>query len=259
MVDMAEHDGRGRPDAVTMRAFDHFEPLRRRDLVRADDGANLVIQNFRGGARQRAEACFFQLAQEGVYRHAEARSALPDLQRREGVDVDFGADLFDRPTDGQIGRSRIGRVDAALQADFHRATIPRLERPSLDFFELEVIGPPAQIFAELALGKGAELATEITDIGVVDVAGDDVAHRVAAMRGAQRVGRRAHDMKGIAAACEQRDDFIFVQRSAGDGPLQDRVDFIVDQGERQVRRTGWWLFPQSRNRCGRSPRHPKRA
>jgi hypothetical protein len=102
----------------------------------------------------------------------------------------------------------------------------------LNFFEVEVIRPPAQIFAELALRKGAKLAAEITDVGVVDVAGDDVAEVVAAMRRAERIGRLADDVKGVTATCEESDNIVFIQRPALDRSRQDRVDFIVNKSER---------------------------
>ena len=96
------------------------------------------------------------------------------------MNVDVRADLFDRAADREIGRSRIGRMNAALQADFAGAALPRFDDAPLNFFEVEIIGPATQIFAELALRKGAKFAAEIADIGVVDVAGDDVADVVAA-------------------------------------------------------------------------------
>jgi hypothetical protein len=118
------------------------------------------------------------------------------------VNVDFGADLFDRATDREVGRSRIGRMNAALQADFACTAIPRFDDTPLNFFEVENIGPTTQIFADLALRKGAKFAAEIADIGVVDVAGDDVADIVAVLRRAQRVGCLADDVKGVTTACE---------------------------------------------------------
>src|SRR5688572_26673878 len=43
-LDMAEHDGRGGAQAHAMRGLDHVEPLLRAKLVRADDGAYLVVE-----------------------------------------------------------------------------------------------------------------------------------------------------------------------------------------------------------------------
>src|SRR5215471_15791138 len=89
--------------------------------------------------------------------------------------MDIRHRFLDRATDREIGGAGIFRMDAALQAHLGRAALPRLLDPPPDLREVEVIGPPAQIFTELALGEGAELAAEIADIGVVDVAGHDIA------------------------------------------------------------------------------------
>ncbi len=42
-------------------------------------------------------------------------------------------------------------MNAALQADFHGTAIPCFDDTPLNFFKVEIIGPPTQIFAELAL------------------------------------------------------------------------------------------------------------
>jgi hypothetical protein len=74
--------------------------------------------------------------------------------------------------------------DAALQADFDRAALGGLAAAAHDFLEREIVGPPAQALVRLALGECTECAAIETNIGVVDVAGDDVAHALAASLGA---------------------------------------------------------------------------
>ena len=54
------------------------------------------------------------------------------------------------------------------------------QRAPRDLVEVEVVGLAAQVLAQLALGEGAELAAEVADVGVVDVAVDDVGDRIAA-------------------------------------------------------------------------------
>ena len=90
-------------------------------------------------------------------------------------------------------------MDAALQADFGGAALPGLQRAPLDLVEVEIVGPPAQVLRHLAFRERAELAAEVADVGVVDVAVDDVGDRVAARRAPQRIGRR-HDMLELGAA-----------------------------------------------------------
>ena len=171
-----------------MRRLDHVEPLRGRELVGADDRAHLVVEDFGRGARQRAEARALQLGQELRDRDAERRRALRDLERRERMDMDVGHRVLDRAADREIGRAGVIGMDAALQADFGRAALPGLAAAALDLVELEIVRPAAQVVAELAFGEGAELAAEVADVGVVDVAVDDVGDAVAARFGAQRVG-----------------------------------------------------------------------
>ena len=55
---------------------------------------------------------------------------------------------------------------------------------------------------------------EIADVGVVDVAGDDVAHRVADTSRAQVVGRRADGGEVAPARLEQSRDVVLVERVA---------------------------------------------
>src|SRR5207244_10502221 len=92
----------------------------------------------------------------------------------------------------------------------------------LDLRQVEVIGPAAQILAELALREGAELAAEIADVGVVDVAGHDVADFVAIDPLPQPVGCPAHFGEGVAARLEEADDVGFTERLAGGGAVEDQ-------------------------------------
>ena len=91
-------------------------------------------------------------------------------------------------------------MNAALQAELHRAAVPGFDGAALDFLEAQIVGPAPQVVAEFALGEGAELAAEMTDVGVVDVAGDDVTNIVATCLRAQSVGRLADSVKVLAAA-----------------------------------------------------------
>ena len=99
--------------------------------------------------------------------------------------------LFHRAAQSQIGIAGIIGVDAALHANFGGAAVPGLVGAARDFGQVEIIGRAAQIFMRLALGEGAEAAMVAADIGVVDVAGDDIADGVAVhLAGAARRRRR---------------------------------------------------------------------
>src|SRR5207244_10169326 len=60
-LDVTEHHRHVRAQTDAMRCVVHVEPLRGRDLVRADHAAYLVVENLRGGPGQRAEAGLAQL------------------------------------------------------------------------------------------------------------------------------------------------------------------------------------------------------
>ena len=63
-VHMAEHDGRGRTDSETVCRFHDLKPLPGIDLVGAEDGANLVVENFRRCSRQGSETGVFEAAEK---------------------------------------------------------------------------------------------------------------------------------------------------------------------------------------------------
>src|SRR5439155_8597892 len=169
------------------------------DLVRTDYGADLVVEDLGRCAGQGAEAGGLELAQEVGDCPSKRLCALPYFERRESVDVDVGYGLLDRMADRQISRPGIFRVDAALQAHFGGAALPAFLDPPPDLREVEIVGPAAQIFAELALREGAELTAEIADVGVVDVAGHDVADHAAIDPLPELIGRSAHRIEGRAA------------------------------------------------------------
>ena len=131
-VDMAVHDRDCAAQLGGVRGFHDFEPLAGLDLVGADHRADLIVEDLGRSAGQRAQSSRLQLAQEIGERAAESLGALPDLERREGVDVDVGHRLFDRTANPEVGGSGIFRVDPALHADFGGASIPGLLNPPLD-------------------------------------------------------------------------------------------------------------------------------
>ena len=212
----------GGAEADAVRGLHHLEPLRGVDLVGAELGADLVVEDLGGGAGQRAEAGLLEAAQEGLERHAERRRALPDLERREGVHVHVGGRFLHRAAEVEIGLPGVVGVDAALHADFGRAALPGFDHAPLHLVEPEVVRLAAQVLGELALGEGAELAAEVADVGVVDVAVDDVGHDVAARLAPQRVGGVHHRLEVVAAGAEERRHFVFGEVVAAAGAVEDR-------------------------------------
>ena len=171
-----------------VRRLHHLEPLRGIDLVGAQDGAHLVVEDFRGRAGQAGKTGILQPREVVAQRQAQRVGAVPDLERREGVHVHVGRGGFHGGDDAEIGLARIARPDAALQADLGGAALPGLARAPRDLLEREVVGLLAMAETVPALGEGAEGAAVGADVRVVDVAVDDVGHGVAAARA--RAARR---------------------------------------------------------------------
>ena len=236
MLDMPVHDRRRRAQAETVRRPYDVEPLRRVDLVRADDGAHLIVQDLRGGARQGAQAGGLELSQKRPDRHAQRRRALRDLQWREGVNMHVRDRRLDGAANAEIGLAGVIRMDAALQADLGRASLPRLDRAAHDFLEREVIRRAAQRLMRLALGEGAELAAVGAYVGIVDVAVDDIADDVAACRPAKLIGRGDDPAVVGVARREQPHDLRLIQAVAGLSALDDALDRRIDRARMDRRR-----------------------
>ncbi len=117
----------------------------------------------------------------------------------------------------------VGRVDAALDAHLGGAARPRFAGASGDLVQGEIVGPAAQVLAQPALGEGAEAALIDAEVGIGDVAVDDVAHRLAIDFAPQRVGRPADAPEIGVARREQGDDFRFVRLAPGAGFLQRAI------------------------------------
>ena len=112
-------------------------------------------------------------------------------------------------------------MNAALHANLARPPVPGFSGPPPDLGEAQIVRPAAQIFAQPAFGKGAELATVIADIGVVDVAVDRVGDDGAVHLGPQRVGGGANLRNLGAAALHQADDLRRAESFAAARPRQD--------------------------------------
>ncbi len=102
-----------------------------------------------------------------------------DFERREGVDVDAGRALrFTAAAEFEIGLAGVARMDAALQADFGGAACGGFARAAGDFAMVEIVAAcRAERRRRVAFGERAEAAFVEADIGVIDVAVDDIAHR----------------------------------------------------------------------------------
>ena len=126
-------------------------------------------------------------------------------------------------------------MDAALHADFGGSPVPGLGDAAADLVEVEVVGPAAQVLGEPALGEGAELAFEVADIGVVDVAVHHIGDNVAREPRADPVGRLGDGVEVIVAGLEQPHDSGFVEPRARFGIREDCRDIDARRAPPQDR------------------------
>ena len=114
--------------------------------------------------------------------------------------------------DVEVGLARVARVNSALHANLGCTARPRFDTASAYFFGADIVGFAAQILARAAFRKGAELAFEVTNIGVINIAVNYKADSVSANRMAQGVGSSDYRVIVIAAAAKQRGDFGFCNK-----------------------------------------------
>src|SRR5215469_6826041 len=136
--------------------------------------------------------------------------------------MNVGYRVLDRAANRKIRRSRIFRVDAPLQAYLGRAALPGFFDPPPDLRKIEVIRPATQVFAELALGECAELAAEVADIRVVDVAGYDIADNIAVNPLPELIRGAADRFKPSAARREELHDLGFADCFSRCGAIEDQ-------------------------------------
>src|SRR4051812_14975264 len=136
------------------------------------------------------------------------------------MDVDVGQLAFDRAAHVEVEVPGEGGVDAALEADLDRAAFPRLAAAADDLVQRDEVRAAAQVLGELALRECAEAAAEVTDVGVVDVARDDVRDGVAVDLAAEPVGGVEDVLYVWSARAEERGYFVLVELVLGARPGQ---------------------------------------
>jgi hypothetical protein len=100
--------------------------------------------------------------------------------------------------DVQVVAAVVARVDAALDADLGGAASLGLDRAPHDLGQVELVGRAAQRLMPATARERTEQAAMPTDVGVGDVAVDDIADHVAVGFAPQGIGRRAN-LQGIRA------------------------------------------------------------
>ena len=219
-LDMAEHDRRGRAEPDAVCGAHHLEPLLGVDLVGAEHGAHFVVKDLGGGAREAAEPGLLQLAQVVLEGPLHRRRALPDFEWRERVDVDLGLGCLDGAQHFEVPLAGEARMDPTLQTDLGAAALPGLDRTTGDLAGLQQIGGAAEVLGEAPLREGAEATAEIADVGVVDVAADDVGDVVADTVAAALIREPRQERDLGAARVEQRLGVFEVEQLLGFGACE---------------------------------------
>ncbi len=233
------HQRRSGANAAAVRGADDFDPLRGRKFVGREDVANLVVENFGGGAGQRAQAVVAQHGKIVGQRHAGEFDAVDDFHRREGVDVHARDGVLDGAEN--VAVVELGKIvrQAALDADFGRAELPGLDGLLRHLVEREEVG----VGLARAAAEGAELASHETDVGEIDVAVDHVGDEVAGEFGAQQVGGDQQAEEIVAFGIGQRVGLFqrqvgavlrfenFLERSAQRGSQARRDVRPVERGK----------------------------
>ncbi len=165
----AVHHRHRRLHALAVRLFLDAQPLVGLRLLAGDPLAHLVHQNLPAPTRDAVEPRLTELADDLRHRQAEPLGKEHDLGRREPVDVDRMVAL-DVAHEIQIPLERDVGVVPPLHEDLDAAERLALVDLATDLLEaqhvaLEVLGPAV---------KRTELAVRDADVGVVDVAIDDV-------------------------------------------------------------------------------------
>src|SRR3954452_5679389 len=127
------------------------------------------------------------------------------------MDVDVRQLAFDRAAHVEVEVPGEGGVDAALEADLDRAAFPRLAAAADDLVQRDEVRAAAQVLGELALRECAEAAAEVADVGVVDVARDDVCDGVAVDLAAEPVGRAEDDLYVWSSGAEEGRDVVLAE------------------------------------------------
>ena len=115
LFDRAEHDRHVRREADGVGDFVGVQPFLGGDLVRAQDGADAVVEDLRGGSWKRPQPDLDQAAKVLVQRFAETFGAFGDFERGETVDVDPGRGSGHCPADVDVVVAVEVGMDAALQ------------------------------------------------------------------------------------------------------------------------------------------------
>ena len=145
LLDGAEHDGHVGSQADPVGRPVGEEPLLGVDLVGAQHGPHLVVEDLGRRARQGPEAGVTEEHQIVGQGHARTAGPFGHLESGEAVDVDGGGGRPDGPDHVEVVVAVELGVDPPLQADLGGAQRFGLTDPVGDLVEGEQIGGPARL------------------------------------------------------------------------------------------------------------------
>src|SRR5580765_6815444 len=102
-------------------------------------------------------------------------------------------------------------MDSALQTDLGRAALPGLLAAAHDLLVRHEVRRAAQVRRQLPLREGTEPAAEVADVRVLDVARDDVRHRVAADLAPELIGGRKDTVALVSSRAKEAHDFLLAE------------------------------------------------
>ena len=187
----AEHHGRRGLHSQTVRGAVHQQPVFGQAFQARDAPAHLVIENFRASAGYRVQSGGTQ-AHQGLF-HADAAvlGDGQDFRGREAVQMDLREALLDAAHHAfEVVYLQL-RVQSALHEHAGAAQLHGLADFFVDGFEIQQVAFRRELALERTI-EGAEAAILGAEVGVIDVAVDDVSDDAVRMQAAaHRVGFHA--------------------------------------------------------------------
>src|SRR5271167_449685 len=139
-----------------MGGFDHFQPLRRRQLIGTQRFAYRIVENLGGRPRQTSQALLAQQREIISERHAQRARPMPYLERQEGMDMHGGIGAFDSRHYLKVSLASEAWMNAPLQTDLRGATNARFGDTSTNFAHFEKVGLLRTRMFARTLGKRAK-------------------------------------------------------------------------------------------------------
>ena len=244
--------GRIRIDPQFMRRAMHIKPLVAADLALEGLIVHAIIKDLRAAARQAAKARCDQITQHSKHALVPIAAALGDalqmhnLYRSERLDVNLWRFFTDGAQHVGVVTERKPRMQSANNVHLRGAALACLARFCADVIQVVFV---RAVLILLAMER-AELATEGTDVRVIQMPIDVVEDRVAMQASAHHVGQAADfmDVRGSKEHCAIRRGEPFAHLHFACDVHECRVAAAGSEGRVTLNRR---CSVGARNRCGK--------